>query len=119
MINLYTGVISLLKINTEFRKGIMFIRIKGSLTRENIDSIEYEDFKYVVFNLDNLLSIDSYAINYIIKYNDKMLKDNGKLIICENSNSLSGNLFKNRIPIIDNEIKAFKMIWKEFYGWII
>ena len=27
---------------------------------------EYEDFKYVVFNLDNLLSIDSYSIKYII-----------------------------------------------------
>ena len=100
----------MLKINTEFRKGIMFVRIKGNLNKANINNLECEDFKYVVFNLDNLLSIDSYAINYIINYNEKKLKDNGKLIICETKNSLIGNLFKNKIPIIDNEIKAFNIL---------
>lgn len=100
----------MLKINTEFRKGIMFIRIKGNLNKDNVNNIECEDFKYVVFNLDNLLSIDSYAVNYIINYNNKIVKDNGKVIICEKNNSLGNNLFKNRIPIIDNEIKAFNIL---------
>ena len=53
----------MLKINTEFRKGIMFIRIRGSLNKGNIitiNSTDFDSFKYVVFNLDNLLSIDSY-----------------------------------------------------------
>ena len=100
----------MLKINTEFRKGIMFIRIRGNLNKNNINNIECEEFKYIVFNFDNLLSIDSYAINYIINYNNKIIKDNGKLIICETKNSLGNNLFKNRIPIIDNEIKAFNIL---------
>lgn len=100
----------MLKINTEFRKGIMFIRIKGTLNKENVNSIDCEDFKYVVFNLDNLLSIDSYAINYIINCSNKITKDNGKLIICESNNSLGNNLFENIIPIIDNEIKAFSIL---------
>ena len=98
------------KINTEFRKGIMFIRINGSLNKDNIDFIEKNDFKYVVFNLDNLLSIDSYAINYIINYNEEVIKDNGKLIICDSNNGLVKNIFKNLIPIIDNEIKAFNFL---------
>ena len=46
-----------MKINTEFRKGVMFIRIKGCLCEKNLDNIKYEDFKYIVFNFDNLLSI--------------------------------------------------------------
>ena len=100
----------MLKINTEFRKGIMFIRVNGNLNKENIDNIDCNDFKYVVFNLDNLLSIDSYSINYIINYNDKKIKDNGKLIICDSKNILVNNLFKDRIPIIDNEIKAFNIL---------
>lgn len=100
----------MLIINTEFRKGIMFIRINGTLNKENVNNIECEDFRYVVFNIDNLLSIDSYAIRYIINYNNKKIKDNGKLIICEASNKLGNNLFKNRIPIIDNEIKAFNIL---------
>lgn len=100
----------MLKINTEFRKGIMFIRIKGNLNESNINNINCEDFKYVVFNFDNLLSIDSYAIKYIINYNNRIVNDNGKLIICEKDNNLASNLFKNRIPIIDNEIKAFNIL---------
>jgi len=103
----------LLKINTEFRKGVMFVRIKGNLSKDNINILDYKDFKYVVFNLDNLLSIDSDAINYIINYNTKIKKDNGKLIICEKNSNLANNLFKNIIPVIDNEIKAFNILWKE------
>lgn len=101
----------MLKVNTEFRKGIMFVRIKGNLNKDNINILlDYEDFKYVVFNLDNLLSIDSDAINYIIDYNSKIKKDNGKLIICEKNSNLANNLFKNIIPVIDNEIKAFNIL---------
>lgn len=100
----------MLKINTEFRKGIMFVRVNGNLNKSNVNIIEYDDFKYIVFNFDNLLSIDSYAINYIINYNNKIIKDNGKLIICEKNNNLANNIFKCRIPIIDNEIKAFNIL---------
>ena len=32
-------------------------------------------------------------------------------------NNLANNLFKCRIPIIDNEIKAFNILWKE-YKWM-
>lgn len=100
----------MLKINTEFRKGIMFVRFNGSLNKENINKIDCNGFKYVVFNLDNLLSIDSYSIKYIINYNKNKIKDNGKLIICDSNNSLVNNLFKDLIPIIDNEIKAFNIL---------
>lgn len=100
----------MLKINTEFRKGIMFIRIKGNLNKNNITTITCEDFKYIVFNFDNLLSIDSYSINYIINYNNKIKNNKGKLIICESNNNIINNLFKDIIPIIDNEIKAFNIL---------
>ena len=72
----------MLKINTEFRKGIMFIRLNGEVDKLNIDNVFVNDFKYVVLNLDNLLSIDSEAIKDIIDYNNKITKNNGKLIIC-------------------------------------
>lgn len=100
----------MLKIDTEFRKGIMFIRLKGCLNKYNINKIEFNDFKYVVFNFDNLLSIDSYAIQYIFNYNEIKKQDDGKLIICEANNKIGTNLFKCKIPIIDNEIKAFNIL---------
>ena len=98
-----------MKINTEFRKGIMFIRISGKLNKHNIKSINYEDFKYVVFNFDNLLSIDSYAISYIIEYNKKIKENNGRVLICQNNHKLQ-NLFEDIIPVIDNEIMAFNIL---------
>lgn len=100
----------MLRINSEFRKGIMFIRINGNLNKKNIDNIYCEDFKYIVFNFDNLLSIDSYAIKYIINYNEKMEKINGKLLICETNTNFSNNFLKNKIQIIDNELKAFNIL---------
>lgn len=105
----------MLKINTEFRKGIMFIRLNGEVDKLNIDNVFVNDFKYVVLNLDNLLSIDSEAIKDIIDYNNKITKNNGKLIICNKNNNIFTSLFKT-IPIIDSEIKAFNIVWKERYG---
>lgn len=99
----------MLKINTEFRKGIMFIRLNGNIDKLNIDKIFVGDFKYVVFNFDNLLSIDSEAIKDIIDYNNKITKDNGKLIICNKNCNIFTSLFKT-IPIIDSEIKAFNIV---------
>lgn len=100
----------MLKINTEFRKGIMFVRVIGNLDKSNISNINYEDFKYIVINFDNLLSIDSYAVSYIINYNKKMIKEKGKLVICDKKNNFINRLFIDEIPIIDNEIKAFGLL---------
>lgn len=99
----------MLKINTEFRKGIMFIRLNGEVNKLNIDNIFVSDFKYVVLNFDNLLSIDSEAIKDIIDYNKMITKNNGKLIIVNKSYNIFTSLFKS-IPIIDSEIKAFNIV---------
>lgn len=49
----------MLKINLEFRKGVLFVRLNGSLndkdSLDNINSLINEiGFKYIVFNVDNL-----------------------------------------------------------------
>ena len=99
----------MLKVNTEFRKGIMFIRLNGEVDKLNIDNVFVNDFKYVVLNLDNLLSIDSEAIKDIIDYNNEITKNNGKLIIVNKNYNIFTSLFKN-IPVIDSEIKAFNIV---------
>ena len=99
----------MLKVNTEFRKGIMFIRLNGEVDKLNIDNVFVNDFKYVVLNFDNLLSIDSEAIKDIIDYNKMITKNNGKLIIVNKNYNIFTSLFKN-IPVIDSEIKAFNIV---------
>ena len=105
----------MLKTNLEFRKGILFVRLNGKLddldSLNNISSLINEvGFKYIVFNLDNLKSINKSGVNLILNYNNKLLRNNGKLLLCEKDDIISNQLFKNKIPYIKNEIQAFDLI---------
>jgi len=105
----------MLKINLEFRKGVLFVRLNGNLndpdSLNNINSLINEvGFKYIVFNLDNLKCIDIHGINLILNYNNKLKNNNGKLLLCEKEDIISNHLFKNKIPYIKNEIQAFDLI---------
>lgn len=107
----------MLKINFEYRKGILFVRLCGRLDEENYHKkidilknlINDIKFKYIVMNLDNLSSIDIYGINYIIGYNSLIEKNNGKLYLCEKSNNIVSNIFKNKLNSINNELEIFKL----------
>jgi hypothetical protein len=105
----------MLKINLEFRKGVLFVRLNGSLndkdSLDNINSLINEiGFKYIVFNVDNLKCIDINGINCILNYNELLIHNNGKLLLCESDNIISNRIFKNKIPYIANEIQAFDLI---------
>lgn len=97
----------MLKTNMEFKKGILFIRLKGDLNKDTIQGIIDNDFKYVVINIDNMYSIDSYSIKYLNKLYKIFEKNNGIMIICDKFN-ISRKLLKN-IPKIDTEYDAFKL----------
>lgn len=107
----------MLKINFEYRKGIFFIRLCGNLNERNyckkIDILNklMNDikFKYIVFNIDNLSSIDIYGINYIIGYDALVKENNGKMFLCEKSKNIVSNIFKNKIKSIENELEIFNL----------
>ena len=65
----------------EFRKGILFIRLKGDLNKDTIKGIIDKDFKYVVLNIDDMYSIDSYSIKYLNKIYRLYENNNNKFII--------------------------------------
>lgn len=104
----------MLKVNTEFRKGIFFVRLSGQITNKNnldiiknlIDNI---GIKCVVLNLNNLRFIDVNSINYIIDYNKYILKNKGCLLICDTNKNREG-IFKKYIPNIKSEIDSFSLI---------
>ncbi len=103
----------MLKIDTEFRKGIFFIRLNGRLENyENLDKvnsiIENIGIKYVVLNTSNLYILDVNTINYIINYNNKILQSERRLLICDNN--IGRKKVFNNIPNINYEIEAFTLI---------
>lgn len=91
----------------EFRKGILFIRLKGDLNKDTIKGIIDKDFKYVVLNIDDMYSIDSYSIKYLNKINKLYENNNNKFIICDKFN-VSRKLLRD-IPKINREYDAFEL----------
>ncbi len=104
----------MLKISTEFRKGVLFVRLKGRIDNEGyldeiqtlVDSI---GIRYIVFNLSELNDVSLDSMKHIINYNKILLEKKKKLLICDARN-IRNRLFKNIIPNISKEIDAFSLI---------
>ncbi len=80
----------MLDINMECRKGILFIRLGGELTKETVGKLNTEvtelvkeaGIRNIVFNVENLISIDMKGISTLF-YNYELCKNNkGKSMLC-------------------------------------
>lgn len=112
----------MLTINTEFRKGIMFVRLKGELTKDTVNKLDKKVTKIVeengicniVFNVSDLKVIDYKGINRLL-YNYELCKSNqGKILLCGNNYNIKSKLKKSRllnyIYEISDELCAMKII---------
>lgn len=95
----------MLNVGTEFRKGILFVRLKGHLNKNTIYKlnkrvtkiVEDNGIRNVVFNLTNLKSIDLKGINTIF-YNYELCKNhNGRSLICGNNDNIRKKLKSSRL----------------------
>ncbi len=113
----------MLNINVEFRKGVLFIRLEGTLNYETVPNLNEEvlnviktnGIKYIVFNLENLYYIDIYGINAIMNHYNLVNSYNGKSLICGISNSTVKNKIKKSdilkyLNETTNELTALKLI---------
>lgn len=83
----------MLKINMEYRKGILFIRLKGNLNAFTAPKfIEYaipiiKDYgiKYVVYNLSELVCLDKCGEDALVLGGEEIKENNGKVLIVNNS----------------------------------
>jgi len=104
----------MLKVSTEFRKGVLFIRLAGRIDNEGylksinhlVDTI---GIRYIVLNLSNLNDVSLEDVKHIINYNKKILEKKKLLLICD-TNQVRDRLFKNIIPKVNCEIEAFSLI---------
>lgn len=95
----------MLTISTEFRSGILFVRLKGHLNKDTIGKlnkkvtnvVKNNGIRNVVFNFSNLKSIDIKGINTIF-YNYELCRDNeGKSLMCGNNDNIREKLKKSRL----------------------
>lgn len=91
----------MLDINMEFRKGILFVRLIGELTKDTYsklndevtDLIKQNGIRNIVFNVAELEIIDMKGISFLYYNYELCSNNNGKILIC---GLLSDNV-KNRL----------------------
>ena len=95
----------MLNVGTEFRKGILFARLKGHLNKDTIyklnkrvtKKVEENGIRNIVFNFSNLKSIDMKGIHAIL-YNYELCKKNdGRSLMCGNNENIKNKLKKSRL----------------------
>ena len=95
----------MLNVGTEFRKGILFVRLKGHLNKDTISKlnkrvtnvVKENGIRNIVFNFTNLKSIDIKGINSIF-YNYELCKNNdGRSMFCGNNDKIRNRLKKSRL----------------------
>lgn len=97
----------------EFRKGILFVRLFGTLSKKTLDTFEEEvkevivrsGIKYVVLNIDNLDSISEDGIKKIKQLKKIIKKMDGDFF-------LFGGEIKELKSIVnlENELKVFERV---------
>ena len=109
----------MLKIDYEYRKGILFVRLIGSLNKSTIKNMELLDniivkvgIKYLLINLEKGIIIDDSEINNLIKRYKKLIGDDGKLVICGYQKNKENLKIKNddKVYLSFKEISAFNII---------
>ena len=112
----------MIKINTclEFRKGILFIRISGAITKDTCtkysedvnDLIKDNGIKNVVLNLEKVEQIDLKGINLLF-YTYELAKNNKGKLYFTNINNIKERLNKSHIlkyvDVLENELVSFEL----------
>lgn len=105
----------MLKVEMEFYKGILFIRLKGILTKRSVMNTKLDSmlrdigFYYIVFNIDNIKQIDAYGIRYLISYSNSLKKRYGKAIICQYNVEFLDK-FIPKMEVIKREKEVFNLV---------
>lgn len=92
----------MLKINLEYRKGILFVRLKGNLNANTtprfkeytIPIIRDYGIKYMIYNLSELVSIDSIGEKALLEGVDCVNTNKGKVLLV--NNKVNANLCINK-----------------------
>ena len=102
----------MLKIDSEYSKGILFVRIKGNLNRRTsfklnnflVPAILKHKIKYLVYNIDNI------GLNALEKGSRAIKANQGLSLICEIPKTLEESFKNIKIEKTLNELTAIKKV---------
>lgn len=113
----------MLRINMEFRKGILFVRLKGNLDKTTVNKLNKEvtnlisknGIRNTVINLNELKTIDIKGINALFYLYELSSKYSGVSMICGlEDEKINNKIKKSRLLKYmfktNNEIDALRYI---------
>lgn len=107
----------MLKMDLEYEKGILFVRLNGNLNNRNIYKInnylvpviKKHQIKFVIYNLANLKSISESGIDAILNTKCTLKKHHGKIYLCEVNEALELKLKRLHIKMPPSEKAALRL----------
>ncbi len=108
----------MLKINMEFRKGVLFLRLIGDLNHHSYKYLKTETdnlinnvgIKYMIINLAEINSIDNFGLRLLARLYDDITNNQGTFIICGDNQKIN----KQKLVKIGyyniSELRALKMV---------
>lgn len=112
----------MLKIIMEFRKGVLFVRLNGVITRDTIAKFERNVTKKikkykissVVFNMNDVKKIDLKGINALFFIYELTNKEKGDTFLCNINNDVFDVLKKMKVfkylRFIKDELEVFGLV---------
>ncbi len=108
----------MLKVEMEYEKGILYVRLKGVLERKVcykinnyiVPTVLKHKVKYLVFNLFELKDIDEAGLDALLNTKCAIRTNKGKICLCEVSDDLRIKMKRLRINIASNELAANRLI---------
>lgn len=104
--------------NVEYRKNILFIRLIGDLNSSNVITLDTEleniinnlGIKCIVFNFEQLKSIDTNSVQILTKWYSLIKRRKGVSYICGVQGKLRINSLLSNMCEISNELSAIRVI---------
>lgn len=108
----------MLKMETEYDHGILFVRLKGILNRRSSYKInnyinpvlKKHNIKYLVYNFEYLTGVDNAGIDALLNSKNILKKQKGKLRVCVNNINMKKICRALNLSILKNESEAFKLM---------
>ncbi len=112
---------SVLEIQTEYREGILFVRLEGKLVSKTVpifqkefEGLIHSGITNIVFNLQDLRMIDMYGIEALFQLYETIHDKSGHSLICGMNHRVNKNLKQskilNYIYEISDELNAIKVM---------
>ena len=106
----------MLLVRTEYKRGILFVRLDGRIDNEGYledidDVIDEVGIRFIVLNISNLNDVSLTDVNHIQDYISRLEKKKRLLLICDD-NGLRNSLFKGDSRIT-KEIEALSFFYRK------